>query len=73
MSLRALAAPVTLALTLPLLGAGPPIPGLRASGTIVVQANLQGQPLNIGGNVAACYVVSNKCAYIFDRRGKAPV
>jgi hypothetical protein len=52
MNLRALAAPVTLALTLPLLGAGSPIPGLRANGTIVVQANLQGQPVNIGGNVA---------------------
>ena len=52
MNLRALAAPVTLALALPLLGAGPPIPGLRASGTIVIQANLQGQPVNIGGNVA---------------------
>jgi hypothetical protein len=52
MNLRALAAPIVLALTLPLLGAGPPIPGLRASGTIVFQVNLQGQPLNVGGNVA---------------------
>jgi len=52
MNLRALVAPATLALALPLLGAGPPIPGLRASGTIVVQVSLQGQPLNIGGNVA---------------------
>lgn len=52
MSLRALAAPAALAFALPLLGAGSPIPGLHASGTIVVQANLQGQPITVGGNVA---------------------
>lgn len=52
MSARAAAALASLALGLPMLGAGPTIPGLRASGTIVVQANLQGQPINIGGNVA---------------------
>ncbi|HEX3467886.1 MAG TPA: hypothetical protein VHT05_07410 [Candidatus Elarobacter sp.] len=49
MRLRALAA---LALALPLVGAGPSIPGLRASGTVQIQANLQGQPINVGGNVA---------------------
>jgi hypothetical protein len=52
MNARALAAPAILALVLPLIGASPSIPGLRASGTIVIQANLQGQPVNIGGNVA---------------------
>jgi hypothetical protein len=52
MNLRVLAAPATIALVLPLLGAGPPIPGLRATGTVVFQASLQGQPLNVGGNVA---------------------
>ncbi len=52
MSARAIAALATVALGLALLGAGPSIPGLRASGTVVVQANVQGQPLNIGGNVA---------------------
>lgn len=41
---------LTLAAT-PLLGANE-IPGLRSSGTIVVQANVQGSPVNIGGNVA---------------------
>jgi hypothetical protein len=52
MSLRGLAAAATFAFALPLLGAGESIPGLRANGTIVVQANLQGQPVNIGGTVA---------------------
>ena len=52
MTLRTLAA-ATLALAAPsLAGAAPAITGLRASGTIVVQANVQGQPLNVGGNVA---------------------
>jgi hypothetical protein len=50
--LRTLAA-AALVLTAPsLAGAAPAIPGLRASGTIVVAANVQGQPLNVGGNVA---------------------
>jgi hypothetical protein len=35
----------------PLLGAAA-IPGLRSSGTIVVQANVQGEPINVGGKVA---------------------
>ncbi len=52
MNLRAPAAPLFVALVLPLLAAGPSIPGLRASGTVVIQANLQGQPVNVGGNVA---------------------
>lgn len=34
-----------------LLGAGT-IPALRSTGTLVVQANVQGSPVNIGGNVA---------------------
>ena len=35
------------------MGAAPvPSAGIRSSGTIVVQANLSGQPLTIGGNVA---------------------
>jgi hypothetical protein len=51
-TLRTLAA-AALVLTAPsLAGAAPAIPGLRASGTIVVAANVQGQPLNVGGNVA---------------------
>ena len=50
---RATLAALALTLAAPsLAAAAPAIPGLRASGTIVVQANLQGQPLNIGGNVA---------------------
>jgi hypothetical protein len=52
MNLRALAASAAFVLTAPsLLGAGP-IPGLRASGTLVVRANVQGAPVNVGGNVA---------------------
>lgn len=37
-----------------LIGAAPPaaIPGLRSSGTLVVQTNLQGSPINVGGRVA---------------------
>ena len=34
-----------------LLGAGS-LPALRSTGTLVVQANVQGNPVNIGGNVA---------------------
>ncbi|MBV9441024.1 MAG: hypothetical protein JOZ24_13645, partial [Candidatus Eremiobacteraeota bacterium] len=34
----------------PLLGAAP-APPLSANGTLVVQANLGGQPLNVGGQV----------------------
>jgi hypothetical protein len=53
MSLRALAASAALALATPaLLGATASIPGLTSSGTIVVQANVQGQPVNVGGKVA---------------------
>ena len=52
MNARALAALAISVLGLSLLGAAPAIPGLRAGGTVVIQANLQGQPLNIGGNVA---------------------
>jgi hypothetical protein len=37
-----------------LIGATPPsaIPALRSSGTLVVQTNLQGSPINVGGRVA---------------------
>ncbi|HEY6234679.1 MAG TPA: hypothetical protein VIW69_06245, partial [Candidatus Elarobacter sp.] len=53
MKLRALAASAALLFTSPsLLGATASIPGLRASGTLVVQANVQGSPVNVGGNVA---------------------
>jgi hypothetical protein len=53
MNLRALAASAALLFAAPpLLGATSPIPGLRASGTLVVQANVQGSPVNVGGNVA---------------------
>ena len=53
MRLRALAASAALLLTSPsLLGASASIPGLRSSGTLVVVANVQGEPLNIGGRVA---------------------
>lgn len=52
MTVRMIAASAALLLTAtPLLGASA-IPGLRSSGTLVVQANVQGQPLDIGGNVA---------------------
>jgi hypothetical protein len=46
----AISTAVLLAAT-PLLGASS-IPGLRSSGTIVVQADVQGQPINVGGKVA---------------------
>ncbi|HEV2739870.1 MAG TPA: hypothetical protein VGU66_14935 [Candidatus Elarobacter sp.] len=53
MNLRALAACAALLFASPpLLGATASIPGLRASGTLVVQANVQGSPVNVGGNVA---------------------
>jgi len=53
MNRRTLAASAALLLTWPsLLGAGSEIPGFSSSGTLVVQANLQGAPLNIGGRVA---------------------
>lgn len=50
--MRTMAASAALLLTAtPLLGASA-VPGLRSSGTLVMQANIQGQPLDIGGNVA---------------------
>jgi hypothetical protein len=58
MNARALAASAALLLLAPALGATPAraqsagIPGFRSSGTLVVQMNLQGQPLNVGGRVA---------------------
>jgi hypothetical protein len=54
-ALRNLAAAAALLLASPaLIGATPPspIPALRSSGTLVVQANLQGSPVNVGGRVA---------------------
>jgi hypothetical protein len=53
--LRPLAASAALLLASPaLIAATPasPIPGLRSSGTLVVQANVQGSPVNLGGRVA---------------------
>jgi hypothetical protein len=59
MRLRPLTAIAALLLASPsLLGADAPPAGLRSTGTIVIQANLQGAPLNIGGNVA-CYRKGN--------------
>jgi len=52
MNLRALAACAALLLVSPPLLGATSIPGLRASGTLVVQANVQGAPVNVGGNVA---------------------
>lgn len=53
MNPRALSAAAALLLVSPsLLGAGATIPGLRSSGTLVVQANVQGEPVNVGGKVA---------------------
>lgn len=53
MKLRALAASAALLLTTPaLLGATAAVPGLRSSGTLVVSANVSGEPINVGGNVA---------------------
>jgi hypothetical protein len=52
MRFRTVAASAALLLAAsPLLGAGA-IPGLRSSGTIVVVANVQGEPINVGGKVA---------------------
>lgn len=55
MKLPTLAAAAALILA-PSLGAAapaaPPLPGFRSSGTLVVQANVQGSPISIGGNVA---------------------
>jgi hypothetical protein len=52
MNPRALAACAALVLTAPPLLGATPIPGLRATGTLVVRANVQGAPVNVGGNVA---------------------
>jgi hypothetical protein len=52
MNVRALAACAALLLASPSLLGATSIPGLRASGTLVVRANVQGSPLNVGGNVA---------------------
>jgi hypothetical protein len=53
MNLRRLAASAALFLAVPAwLGATPAVPGLRSSGTIVVSANVEGEPINVGGNVA---------------------
>ncbi len=54
-AVRNLAAAAALLLASPaLIGATPPsaIPALRSSGTLVVQTNLQGSPINVGGRVA---------------------
>lgn len=53
MNLRALAASAALLLASPsLLGATAAVPGLRSSGTLVVSANVSGEPINVGGTVA---------------------
>lgn len=52
MNARALAVSAALLLASPPLLGATPIPGLRASGTLVVRANVQGAPVNVGGNVA---------------------
>lgn len=53
MKARALAASAALLFASPsLLAAAPSIPGLRSSGTIVIAATIQGQPINVGGKVA---------------------
>ncbi len=52
MKLRSLVAAALLLGTPSLLGAGPVILGLRATGTLVVQTTISGSPLNVGGNVA---------------------
>jgi hypothetical protein len=53
MTSRALAASAALFLTTPvLLGATAAVPGLRSSGTLVVSANVSGEPIDVGGNVA---------------------
>jgi hypothetical protein len=45
-------AAAALLLAVPLPGASATIPGLRASGTLVVQANVEGSPITLGGRVA---------------------
>jgi hypothetical protein len=57
-TLRTLAAAALLLVAPSFAAAAPAIPGLRASGTIVVQTYLQGQPLNVGGNVALYHKAS---------------
>jgi hypothetical protein len=53
MKLRSLAASAALLLLAPALtGAAPAIPGLSSTGTLVVQASVQGEPINVGGKVA---------------------
>lgn len=53
MNRQATALSAALLLTAPaLLGADAPPPGLKATGTLVVQTTLQGSPINVGGNVA---------------------
>ena len=53
MNLRSLAASAALLLLAPALtGAAPAIPGLSSTGTLVVQASVSGQPVNVGGKVA---------------------
>jgi hypothetical protein len=48
-----LAVPAALVLAFaPPAAGGAPLPGLRANGTLVVSANVQGQPMTVGGNVA---------------------
>ncbi|MBV8299895.1 MAG: hypothetical protein JO083_10180 [Candidatus Eremiobacteraeota bacterium] len=48
-----LAVPAALLLaSAPLTAGTAPLPGLRANGTLVVNANVQGRPLTVGGNVA---------------------
>ena len=49
--IRTLAASTALLFAATLLGAGA-IPGLRASGTLVVQADIEGQPITVGGKGA---------------------
>ncbi len=52
MTPRALAAAALLLAAPAWLGAGAAVPGLRSSGTLVVSANVDGEPVNVGGNVA---------------------
>ena len=52
MNPRALAVCAALVFASPSLLGATSIPGLRASGTLVVRANVQGAPVNVGGNVA---------------------
>ena len=52
MNVRTIVAAAALACAPALLGATAPPPGFRSTGTLVVQANIQGSPINVGGNVA---------------------